>query len=155
MIISLTMWKKTGTESFFLAMLWEKKLISKSLIKSPCICKIEWGIWIKMLKDYTTSPPPSRQQQKLISFILQVKFPIILPHLLYRGPLMSFWALRPVYIINVTCKTHTHLKSHHKWAYWRLRATQLLVVLLSVLHRQGSKYPRKPTQGPYTDCPAL
>jgi hypothetical protein len=53
------------------------------------------------------------------------------------------------------CKTRTHLKSHHKWAYRILRATQLLVIQQEVLHRQGSKCPRKPIPGPYIDCPAL
>jgi hypothetical protein len=60
-----------------------------------------------------------------------------------------------LYMINVTSKTCTRLKSHHKWAYWRLRATQLVALQIEVLHRQGSKCPRKPIPGPYTDCPAL
>jgi hypothetical protein len=59
------------------------------------------------------------------------------------------------YIIHVTCKTPTHLKVHHKWAYWRLRATRLLVILPLVTHRKASKGPRKQIRGPYTNCPAL
>jgi hypothetical protein len=39
-------------------------------------------------------------------------------------------------------------------AYRRLRATQLLVILPLVLHRKGSKGPRKPIRGPYTNGPA-
>jgi hypothetical protein len=53
-------------------------------------------------------------------------------------------------IIHVTCKTCTNLKSHHK-----LRATQLLVTPTLVLHRKGSKGPRKPIRGPYTDYLAV
>jgi hypothetical protein len=56
---------------------------------------------------------------------------------------------------NWDSKTRTCLKSHHKWPYRRLRATRLLVILPSVLHRKGSKGPRKPIRGPYTGCPAL
>jgi hypothetical protein len=60
-----------------------------------------------------------------------------------------------IYIIHVTCKTRTHLKSHHKWACRRLQATQLLVILPKVLHRKGLKCPRKLIRGPDTGCPAL
>jgi hypothetical protein len=46
-------------------------------------------------------------------------------------------------MLSLSCKTRARLKAHHKWAYWRLRAIRLLVVLLTVLlavlHRQGSK----------------
>jgi hypothetical protein len=60
-----------------------------------------------------------------------------------------------VCIMHVTCKTCTCLKSHCKWAYRRLRATQLLVILPLVLNQKGLKGPRKSIQDPYTDCPAL
>jgi hypothetical protein len=64
-------------------------------------------------------------------------------------------ARKLIYVIHVTCKTCSCLKSHHKWACWRLRATQLLVIPPKVLHRKGPKRPMKPIRGPYTNCPAL
>jgi hypothetical protein len=39
-------------------------MISKSLNKRPKVCKIEWGIWKKKLKNYMTTPMLQFKQQQ-------------------------------------------------------------------------------------------